>query len=68
MWEIIDRRTSSGFPIDFIPYGIQLVQDDVIEIDSVNSGGSVQLESTVSASHGLDAIVSTQESELVMTM
>ena len=42
--------------------------DVVIEIDSVNSGGFVQLESIVSASHGLGAIDSSQESELVMTM
>ena len=45
-----------------------VVQDDVSEIDSVNSGGSVQLESIVSASHGLGAIDSGQESEFVMTM
>ena len=45
-----------------------VVQDDVIEIDSINSGGSVQLESIVSASHMLGTIDSGQESELVMTM
>ena len=45
-----------------------VVQDDVSEIDSVNSGGSVQLESIVSASHGLGAIDSGQKPELVTTM
>ena len=46
-----------------------VVQDDVVnEIDSVNSGGSVQLESLVSVSQVLGALDSSQESELVMTM
>ena len=39
----------------------------VIEIDSVNSGGSVQLESIESASQVQGAIDSSQESELVTT-
>ena len=39
-----------------------------IEIDSVNSGGYVQLESIISASHGLGAIDSGQKPELVTTM
>jgi hypothetical protein len=42
------------------------VHDDVI--DSINKGGSVQLESIVSASHVLEAIDSSQESQLVTTM
>ena len=40
----------------------------VNEIDSVNSGGSVQLESIVSVSQALGALDSSPESELVMTM
>jgi hypothetical protein len=42
------------------------VHDDLI--DSVNRGGSVQLDSFVSASHVLGAIDSSQESQLVATM
>ena len=44
------------------------VLDDVIEVDSVNSGDPARLESIVSASHVLNAVDSSQDSELVTTM
>ena len=43
-----------------------VIQENVI--NSVNSGGSVQLESFVSAAQVPDAIDSSQKSELVTTM
>ena len=43
-----------------------MVQENVI--GSLNSGGSVQQESIVPGAQIPDAIGSTQESELVMTM
>ena len=57
---------SAARPLRMVNRERGVVQDDVIEIDSVISGGSVQLQSIVSASHVLGAIDSRQESEEVV--
>ena len=60
---------SAARHLKMVNRGRGVVQDEVVnEIDSVNSGGSVQLESLVSVSQVLGALDSSQESELVMTM